>query len=119
QLYTGPELGFFRLAPDVATGSSIMPQKRNPDVLELTRAQSGVLHAHLERVLLVAGKLPSSYHRDYQLTKEPVLKGLRLARAMTRAMELTVSGLEVERERAEAAVAAEAFAAHRALELAA
>ncbi|MCO5165267.1 MAG: argininosuccinate lyase [Planctomycetes bacterium] len=119
QLYTGPELGFFRLAPDVATGSSIMPQKRNPDVLELTRAQAGVLHAHLERILLVAGRLPSSYHRDYQLTKEPVLKGLRLARAMARAMELTVSGLEVERERAEAAVATEAFATHRALELAA
>lgn len=119
QLYTGPEFGFFKLAPDVATGSSIMPQKRNPDVLELTRAQSAVLHSHLERVLLVAAKLPSSYHRDYQLTKEPVIKGLRLVRAMARVMELTVSGLEVDRARAEAAVAAEAFAAHRALELAA
>lgn len=119
QLYTGPEWGFFKLAPDVATGSSMMPQKRNPDVLELTRAQSGVLHSHLERVLLVAGKLPSSYHRDFQLTKEPLIKGLRLARAMARAMELTVSGLDVDRARAEGALATEAFATHRALALAA
>jgi argininosuccinate lyase len=119
QLYSGPEHGYVRLAPDVATGSSIMPQKRNPDVLELTRAQSAVLHAHLERVLLVTAKLPSSYHRDYQLTKEPLIKGLRLARTLARVMEITVSGLEVDRARAEAAVATEAFATHRALELAA
>jgi argininosuccinate lyase len=119
QLYTEADQGFFRLAPDVATGSSIMPQKKNPDVLELCRAQSAVLHSHLERTLLVSAKLPSSYHRDYQLTKEPLIKGLRLARAMTRAMELTVSGLDVDRAKAEAAVATEAFATHRALELAA
>lgn len=117
QLYSGPELGFVRLPPDVATGSSIMPQKRNPDVLELTRANAGVLHAHCQRVVLVAGKLPSSYHRDFQLTKEPLLKGLRLARSMARAMELTVRGLEVDRERARGAVASEALATHQALAL--
>ena len=92
-----------------------MPQKRNPDVLELTRANSGVLQAHLERVLLVIGKLPSSYHRDYQLTKEPLIRGLRLARDMARAMELATAGLEVDRERCAAALAPAALAAHRAL----
>jgi len=117
QLLSGPEYGFFRLPGNVATGSSIMPQKRNPDVLELTRANAGVLHSHLERVLLVAGRLPSSYHRDYQLTKEPVLKGLPLVRRMLRAMELTVAGLEVDAERCRSAVRGEAFATHRALEL--
>jgi argininosuccinate lyase len=117
QLASGPEHGFFKLAPDTATGSSIMPNKRNPDVLELTRANAAVVHSHLERVLLVASRLPSSYHRDYQVLKEPVIKGLRLARQMARAMELTVSGLEVDRARCEAAVATDAFATHRAFEL--
>lgn len=115
QLYSSPEFGYVRLPSNVATGSSIMPQKRNPDVLELTRANSGVLQAHLERVLLVIGKLPSSYHRDYQLTKEPLVRGLRLARDMARAMELSTLGLEVDRERCAAAVAPGALAAHRAL----
>ena len=117
QLMTGPELGFFRLPGRVATGSSLMPQKKNPDVLELTRGNAGVLQSWLDRVLLVAGKLPSSYHRDYQLTKEPVIRGLRLTRSMLRAMELTVWGLEVDGARAGAAVHDEAFATHRALEL--
>lgn len=117
QLLSGPEYGVFHLAPDVSTGSSIMPQKRNPDVLELTRANAAVLHSHLDRVLLVAGKLPSSYHRDFQLTKEPVIRGLPLCVQMTRVMERTVRGLEVDAGRAREAVRPEAFATHRALEL--
>lgn len=117
QLYSGSEHGFFVLPGNVATGSSIMPQKRNPDVLELTRANAGVLQAYTQQVLLVAGKLPSSYHRDYQLTKEPLVRGLKLARAMARAMELTVRGLVVDRERAAAAVGPEAYATHHALAL--
>jgi argininosuccinate lyase len=117
QLMADPSQGFVRLPGNVATGSSIMPQKKNPDVLELTRGNAGVLQSYLDRVLLVAGKLPSSYHRDYQLTKEPVVRGLQLVRTMVRALELTVRGLEVDVERASAAVRDEAFAAHRALEL--
>ena len=118
QLMSSPEYGLITLPGRVATGSSIMPQKRNPDVCELTRANAGVLQSYLDRVLLVAGKLPSSYHRDYQLTKEPVLRGLRLVRQMTRAMELTVTDLQVDTERAASAVAEEAYAAHRAFALA-
>ncbi|MCB1054788.1 MAG: argininosuccinate lyase [Acidobacteria bacterium] len=115
--FSTEELGCIKLDERVTTGSSIMPQKRNPDVLELTRANSAVLHSCLERVLLVAAKLPSSYHRDYQLTKAPLLQGLRLVRSMSRVMELTVSGLSVDAERARAGVLPEAYATHRALEL--
>ncbi|MBL4846989.1 MAG: argininosuccinate lyase [Planctomycetes bacterium] len=115
-LYSSPEFGFLRLPGNVATGSSIMPQKKNPDVLELTRANSAVLQTHLDRVLLVSSRLPSSYHRDFQLTKEPLLKGLPLVRSMTRAMELTVRGLAIDSACA-TKVAPEAFATHRALDL--
>jgi argininosuccinate lyase len=115
-LYSTPEFGFVSLPGNVATGSSIMPQKKNPDVLELTRANSAVLQSCLDRVLMVASRLPSSYHRDYQLTKAPLLEGLPLARAMARAMELTVKGLTIAPNCAEK-VAPEAFATHRALDL--
>lgn len=115
-LYSSPEFGFVRLPGNVATGSSIMPQKKNPDVLELTRANAAVLQSYLDRVLLVTSRLPSSYHRDFQLTKEPLLKGLPLVARMARAMELTVQGLSVLPACA-ASVAPEAYATHRALDL--
>ncbi|HZU98538.1 MAG TPA: lyase family protein [Planctomycetota bacterium] len=119
ELYSAPEFGFVRLAGDVATGSSIMPQKRNPDVLELTRANAAVLESFLQRILSVAGRLPSSYHRDYQVTKEPLVKGLELTIRMTRAMETVVTGLSFDRAACDAAVTDETFSAHRAFELAA
>ncbi|RMG19170.1 MAG: argininosuccinate lyase [Planctomycetota bacterium] len=117
QLGSAPELGFFRLPGKVATGSSIMPQKKNPDVLELTRANAAVLASMLDRILGVTLQLPSSYHRDYQLTKRPLIEGLPLARSMARALRIAVEGLEVDRERARAALAPEALATHRAIEL--
>jgi argininosuccinate lyase len=119
ELYSSPEFGFVRLPGNVATGSSIMPQKRNPDVLEISRANAAVLESNLQRVLAVAGRLPSSYHRDYQLTKEPLVKGLLLARQMVRAMTKVVSGLEWDVARCDALVTDEAFGAHHALALAA
>ena len=76
ELYAAPEFGFVQ-----ARGTTSRPEarscrrKRNPDVLELTRANSAVLESHLHRVLSVSGRLPSSYHRDYQVTKEPLHPG--------------------------------------------
>jgi argininosuccinate lyase len=119
ELYAAPEFGFVRLADDVATGSSIMPQKKNPDVLELTRANAAVLESQLQRVLAITGRLPSSYHRDYQLAKEPFVRGLVLARTMARVLEKVVRGLVWDRDACDRGVTDEAFAAHRALELAA
>ncbi len=119
ELYSAPEFGFVKLGPGTATGSSIMPQKRNPDVLELTRANAAVLESYLQRILSVAGRLPSSYHRDYQVTKEPLVRGLGLAAKMTRAMFKVVEGLEFDVKACDAAVTDETFCAHRAFELAA
>ena len=73
------EFAYISLASDVTTGSSIMPQKRNPDVLELIRGASATAMACLDETLLITLKLPSGYHRDLQRLKPPVFRSIDLA----------------------------------------
>lgn len=79
-LFAMQELGFVSLPAAMTTGSSIMPQKRNPDVFELVRGRTATAQACLAEVLAVTAKLPSGYHRDLQLLKAPLFRGLDLAR---------------------------------------
>jgi len=109
-LFTLPELGYFTLPARFTTGSSIMPQKRNPDVLELVRARYHVACTCEAQVKALAGNLISGYHRDLQLTKEPLMRGLDSARACAVIMALVVEGLEVDEERCRAAMSEELFA---------
>ena len=67
-LYNSNELGFVKLPEEFTTGSSIMPQKRNPDVLELARATYHRLTAEMNVLATLPSNLPSGYHRDLQLT---------------------------------------------------
>ncbi|MBZ0110883.1 MAG: argininosuccinate lyase [Thermoanaerobaculia bacterium] len=93
------EFGFVSLADQVTTGSSIMPQKRNPDVLELIRASGARLRArHAEAANLYAS-LPAGYHRDLQLTKEPFLEGLRETRDLLRVVRPVLETLVVHPDR--------------------
>ena len=78
-LFYTQEFAYISLASDVTTGSSIMPQKRNPDVLELLRAASATAHACLDETLMVTGKLQSGYQRDLQRLKAPLFRGIDLA----------------------------------------
>ena len=78
-LFYTQEFAYISLAPEVTTGSSIMPQKRNPDVLELLRASSATTHACLDEALMITAKLPSGYHRDLQRLKAPVFRAIDLA----------------------------------------
>ncbi|MFQ5608747.1 MAG: argininosuccinate lyase [Woeseiaceae bacterium] len=78
-LFYTQEFGYISLAADATTGSSIMPQKRNPDVLELLRASSATAHACLDEALMITAKLPSGYHRDLQRLKSPLFRGVDLA----------------------------------------
>jgi argininosuccinate lyase len=73
------EFAYISLAPEVTTGSSIMPQKRNPDVLELLRASSATAQACLDESLMVTAKLTSGYHRDLQRLKSPLFRSIDLA----------------------------------------
>jgi len=75
-LFYTQEFAFVRLPDSFTTGSSIMPQKRNPDVFELMRGRSAVVQAALNEVLGITQKLTSGYHRDLQLIKPPLFRGI-------------------------------------------
>jgi argininosuccinate lyase len=75
-LFYTQEFGYVALPAAFTTGSSIMPQKRNPDVFELMRGRSAVAQAALNEVLGITQKLTSGYHRDLQLIKPPLFRGI-------------------------------------------
>ncbi len=75
-LFYTQEFAFVALPAAFTTGSSIMPQKRNPDVFELMRGRSSVAQAALNEVLGVTQKLTSGYHRDLQLIKQPLFRAI-------------------------------------------
>ena len=77
-LFSSYEYRFFSLPLSFTTGSSIMPQKRNPDVLELLRASASKIRASAFELDGLTSKLPSSYHRDFQFTKEPLIRSAQI-----------------------------------------
>jgi len=103
-LFSADEYGYLRLPARLATGSSIMPHKRNPDLLELTRARAASLHGDHATVLHLAGKLTGGYHRDFQLLKEPLFRGVQRAREMLAMLAVAVPQVEVDRARCAAAL---------------
>lgn len=116
-LFSLPEFGYFVLPAATCTGSSIMPQKRNPDVLELVRARASTVIAEAARVKHIAAGLPSGYNRDLQETKEPFMRGAGAALLSIGVMDLTVRGLTVREERLLAGFRPEIYATDHALEL--
>lgn len=92
------EFAYVRLAADVTTGSSIMPQKRNPDVLELLRASSATVQACLSEAMNITAKLPSGYQRDLQRLKSPLFRGIDLSIESVDIMAYLVSGMEFRPE---------------------
>jgi argininosuccinate lyase len=116
-LFSMEEFGFFSLPEALTTGSSIMPQKRNPDVLELMRARAGRLRAAQHELEWLTGKLPSGYHRDLQLTKDPTIAAADEIEAMLPIMCRVIHEFTVHRDRLAAAMRPELFAADAALKL--
>ena len=92
-LFYTQEFAYISLAADVTTGSSIMPQKRNPDVLELLRAASASAHACLDESLMISAKLQSGYQRDLQRLKAPLFRGIDLAIDSVDIMAFLLDGL--------------------------
>jgi argininosuccinate lyase len=114
-LFNMRELGFVSLPPEMTTGSSIMPQKRNPDVFELIRGRSATTLALLTEALAIPAKLSSGYHRDLQLLKAPLFRGLDLAAETLEILLAALPGLRFHPERIE--LAPELFAAEEAFRL--
>lgn len=88
-LYISQNFGFISFPAELTTGSSIMPHKKNPDVLELVRAKCNRIQAVPNELTLMINNLPSGYHRDLQLTKEilfPAIESLKSCLQMTRLM---------------------------------
>lgn len=93
-LFYTQEFAYVSLAADVTTGSSIMPQKRNPDVLELLRASSATALACLNESLMITAKLPSGYQRDLQRLKPPLFRAIDLATDSVDICAHVLDGLE-------------------------
>jgi argininosuccinate lyase len=98
-LWASAEFGFARLPETAATGSSMMPQKLNPDVAELVRGKAGTAIGRLTGLLATVKGLPLAYDRDLQEDKSPVFATRRDVRLGLDALTVLVSGLEVDRGR--------------------
>ncbi len=104
-LWSSREFGFVEPDDAFATGSSIMPQKKNPDVAELARGKSGRVFGHLMGLLAVMKGLPLAYHSDMQEDKEACFDAVDTALAVTYALAGMVTTLRLRPGRMEAALA--------------
>jgi len=103
-LYTNAEFGFFELADAYSTGSSLMPQKKNPDVFELTRGKSGTLIGMLTGLLATLKGLPSTYDKDLQEDKAPVFQATDILLAILPVIAGALRTIIVRPERMRAAI---------------
>ena len=103
-LFSSSEFGFARLGDGYTTGSSLMPQKRNPDVAELTRGKTGRLVGNLVGMLTVLKGLPTGYNRDLQEDKEAVFDSVDTLAVVLPAMTGAVASLTLDRGRLAAAL---------------
>jgi argininosuccinate lyase len=102
-LWASQEFGFLELPAEFATGSSIMPQKRNPDVAELARARAARVAGHLTAMLALLKALPLSYNRDLQDDKPPLFDSVDCLLATLDVMAAMLPRLRFRQERLEEA----------------
>ncbi|MFA6492488.1 MAG: argininosuccinate lyase [Candidatus Babeliales bacterium] len=112
--FTTPEFNFFDLPLEFTTGSSIMPQKRNPDVFEIVRSNVNVIVALQTQVKDISKNLICGYNRDTQLTKEPLIKGMGIARRSLEIMAVLMSKIKPKKEVLMHSLTPELFAVHEA-----
>ena len=110
-LFSMPEIGYFELPDELCTGSSIMPQKKNPDILELVRAKSHIVQSLHFQVVSLLQNLPSGYNRDFQLTKKPMMEGFEITKISLSVMTDAFKSIKVNKEKCSQAMAPDVFAA--------
>lgn len=103
-IYSTAEFGFIQLADAYSTGSSLMPQKKNPDSLELLRGKSGRVFGSLAGFLMSLKSIPSTYNKDMQEDKEPLFDAMTTVEHSILIATGVISTLSIKKERMEAAL---------------
>lgn len=116
-LFSLPTLGYIKLPDEFCTGSSIMPQKKNPDVLELMRARFHRVLGNEMQFGSLLSNLISGYHRDMQLTKGPIFESFDITIDSLSIITQIISGLEIDESACEKDLTEEIFATEKAYEL--
>ena len=116
-LFSMDELGYFEIPEKFCTGSSIMPQKNNPDVLELLRAKYNNVRSYESEVLNIISNLPSGFHRDFQLTKEPTIKAIETTLDCIKIITMLINEIVVNEKRCDEALSEEIYATEKAYKL--
>ena len=109
-IYSSSEFSFVELPDKLTTGSSIMPQKKNPDVLELIRGKTGRVYGNLVALLTIVKGLPLAYNRDLQEDKEPVFDTVKTLKGSIIGITKIVEGLKINKEKVESAAGGFALA---------
>ncbi len=114
-LFMTREFNFFALPLEMTTGSSIMPNKKNPDLIELLRAKASKIRSALFESMNILSKLPSGYNRDQQLSKDSLMRGATALEQGLEMYQLALSSFTVNRERLEASMYPELYSTYAAL----
>jgi len=99
QLYSTFEFNLIELADEVCTSSSIMPQKKNPDALEILHAKTAEVHSLLVQNLMILKSLPSGFQRDTQQTKSTLMRAVTITLDSLKVLQIVISGIKPNKER--------------------
>ncbi|NOZ80344.1 MAG: argininosuccinate lyase [DPANN group archaeon] len=116
-LFSMQEFGYVKLPGEICTGSSIMPQKKNPDVLEILRGSYHVIVGNEMKIKGIMGNLMSGYSRDLQLTKGPLMESCKILLSSLQMATSVIGGMEIDEERCAAAMTPELYATEEAYKL--
>lgn len=116
-IFTSKESDFFDVDDSLVTGSSIMPQKRNLDTMEILRANVSVLMSNQAMIQSMSKNLMSGYNRDLQLIKKPVMSGVDIVKASLEVLEVYIQGMKPNQEKIEEKIHKEIFMADIATKL--
>ena len=116
-LFTMPSFGYFQLDKEFITGSSIMPQKQNPDVLELLRSNYHKIISYEFQIKSMSANLISGYHRDIQLSKKPMMDSFKIINDSLSIFNLIISTIKVNEKKCKQAMTSELFATEEAYKL--
>ena len=117
-LFSMSGIGYMKLPLELCTGSSIMPHKKNPDVLEIVRANYHKIMSFEYEIKSIISNLPSGYNRDLQLTKQPIINGFEITKESLKVMSIVLNHLEVNPKKCKKAMTKELYATNEVYDLA-